>query len=329
MRVVAVVPLYPTPVDPPPAGSRVGAWLSTHECLIALVEAGHHVDVVSTMATVGGGYILDGVRVHPRGRLAQIGLKANVVISHLGPKDTASRWGRRNGKKVVRMAHGSTSEWGDVIADLIVFNSEALRLEAADKKGWTGPSIVIPPPVWPLEFLTKPGREVTLINISPAKGGVVFWELAERMPEHRFFGVMGGYGGSVGPHGSKFEKPRDVRLPNVEVIRPVTHMADLVYSRTRVLLMPSEKETYGRTAMEAAVSGIPTIAHPTPGLLTTLGPDGIFVDRDDIDGWEDALRRLLESEGAWILASVAALELAATLDPEADLARFVAAVEGL
>jgi len=57
--------------------------------------------------------------------------------------------------------------------------------------------------------------------------------------------------------------------------------------------MPSEYESWGRVGVEAMASGIPVIAHPTPGLQESLGDAGVFVDRNDIDGWERAIRRLL------------------------------------
>jgi hypothetical protein len=44
--------------------------------------------------------------------------------------------------------------------------------------------------------------------------------------------------------------------------------------------------------MEAAASGIPTICHPTPGLRECLGTAGIYVDRDDLDGYVAALKKL-------------------------------------
>jgi len=54
--------------------------------------------------------------------------------------------------------------------------------------------------------------------------------------------------------------------------------------------MPSAYESWGRTGIEAAASGIPTIAHPTPGLLESLGKSGTFVARDDIAGYVEAIR---------------------------------------
>ncbi|UQA91872.1 hypothetical protein [Streptomyces halobius] len=44
--------------------------------------------------------------------------------------------------------------------------------------------------------------------------------------------------------------------------------------------------------MEPFASGIPVIAHPTPGLVESLGDARIFAYRDDLNAWIHALRSL-------------------------------------
>jgi len=65
------------------------------------------------------------------------------------------------------------------------------------------------------------------------------------------------------------------------------------YALTKVLLMPSRYESFGRTAIEAAASGIPTIAAPTEGLKESLGSAGIYCDPSDPKAWEEELTKLL------------------------------------
>ena len=53
--------------------------------------------------------------------------------------------------------------------------------------------------------------------------------------------------------------------PNVDV-QPPTRDIRSIYARTKLLLMPSVCESYGRVAIEAAMSDIPTIAADLLGI---------------------------------------------------------------
>lgn len=101
-----------------------------------------------------------------------------------------------------------------------------------------------------------------------------------------------------------------------------------VYGKTRVLLMPSIYESWGRVGVEAMASGIPVIANPTDGLSEALGDAGVFVDRDDLDGWENAIRRLQDGR-SWNAASRRAKARSAELDAlrASDIDRWCEAVE--
>jgi hypothetical protein len=105
-----------------------------------------------------------------------------------------------------------------------------------------------------------------------------------------------------GMYGKQFMLPRQ----NVKLV-PNQQDARVVYRDTRILLMPSAYESWGRVAIEAAHSGIPTIAHPTPGLRESLGDAGLFVDRTDTDGWVRELQRLDDWWLGLVLVPVAAL----------------------
>jgi len=70
--------------------------------------------------------------------------------------------------------------------------------------------------------------------------------------------------------------------------------------------------------VEAMSSGIPVIAHPTPGLLESLDYAGIFVDRKDYKGWEDAIREL-DDPDEYSRKSELALKRVAELDPNSQI----------
>ena len=335
-----------------------------HAMLRVLVAAGHDVHVTLSLQT-GEPYELDGIQVRPRQSKKvslDLLLACDVVIAHLANTPPAAALGKWNGKPVVILSHNNfRANYKATLApqgkvSLMVVNSQWM---VDDLKAWIArqkprqighiPQVIVHRPVVDAaEHATTPGDRVTLVNISkdfPApdghitgKGGELFRQLAERMPDTAFLGVTGGYGPQQDMTG----------LPNAEVLPhiPNGHMRELVWSRTRVLLVPSGYESWGRVASEALCSGIPVIAHPTVGLLENLGDAGIFVDRHDTDGWIAALRRLqdpaeydaardrslaraaqqrrmlIEDDERWV-ASVEALGVGR--DPVADLAHAQAA----
>ena len=119
-----------------------------------------------------------------------------------------------------------------------------------------------------------PGLVSRLWNASRPKGADLFYELARRFPDRTFLAVRGTWGDQLEPSS----------LPNVTLVGPITDMRS-VYSRTRVLLMPSTAESYGRVGLEAAASGIPTIASDLPGLREALGDSALYAASGDIDAW--------------------------------------------
>jgi glycosyltransferase involved in cell wall biosynthesis len=139
------------------------------------------------------------------------------------------------------------------------------------------------------------------------------------MPDIGFLAVTGAYGQQLLPD-----------LPNVEVIGqvPGEHMRERVYGRTRVLIMPSSYESWGRAGAEALASGIPVIAHPTPGLSEALADGGIFVDRADLAGYEAVIRKL-QDPAEYELAGKRARARSADLDPAAELGVWCTSVEAL
>lgn len=297
-----------------PPGSLVGSWLATHRFMAHLAGRGHF--VMAAGWRTRSEYVLDGVKVVRglRGRAPELRnlSRFDVVVSHAGDGGRGHGLARRGGCRSVVMVHGhGYRSIGD--PDLAVFNSESLRLASE----WDGPSIVCYPPVDPLRTAAPGGgRWVTIVNCTADKGIGTARNVAALMPDREFVGVLGGYG---------TQEP--VTAPNFRCIPTTRDMAG-VYAKTRILLMPSSFETWGMVGVEAMCSGIPVIAHPTPGLRESLGDAGIFVDRDDTDGWVEQIRRL-DDPGEYAAASAASLARAAELDPQVSLDRFAAAVEAL
>lgn len=315
MRVAALVHFFP-PFRC--AGSETVAL----ELLKAAADDGHEVRVWVTHRDSQRNWTgrepdtkYEGLTIH-RVRNAVIGgqkMKAwrpDVIFSHHDHSMHAVRCANQIGARSVFAVHNDHDLNQRPLRarpDLVLFNSDWVA-ESLSRFGDPKQSMIFHPPLTAdRHVVEKIGDAVTLINLNADKGALIFYDLAARMPDTKFLGVVGGHGVQV------------VRrnLPNVTIL---DHGPDMkrVWERTRILLMPSVYESYGLTAVEAGINGIPTIANPTPGLMENLGERGLFVDRDNVEGWVHEIRRLEHgsnySDASGYARSRAALALDATRD---------------
>lgn len=306
---------------------QAGSETMLHDLLLGLQGAGHEVAVVS-MRTPGhrADWVIDGIDSHCRpGREASDRFaerwRPNVIVSHHENAEHAIDLARRLGAASVPLIHNDFHISRNIIAarpDLVVCNTNwiarRLRPEAHGAR-----SVVVHPTIDASKHATAPGDMVTMINMYRMKGSDTFWRLAMRCPQYKFLAVKGAYG------------VQDIRpgYRNVEVIGTTTDMPGDVWSRTRVLLVPSRYESYGRVAIEACASGIPVMATPTPGLRESLRQGGTFISRANPNEWHRRLRQLMDNPAAWQRASAAALARIATLDHAGEVAAWVRAVESL
>jgi hypothetical protein len=286
-----------------------------HSMLRALAARGHEVDVrLSRPTEATDPYQVHGVRVTPftgvddvRARITS----ADLVVTHLENTNRVAALGDVLGTPVVKVCHNTHpivhAQLGMRGISLAVYNSRWMAEDFAEVRHR---GMIVRPHCPVADYAVDPaeagGGAVTLVNPSPGKGAETFYALAERMPKRRFLAVGGAYGRQV------------VReLPNVEHAphMPGWDMPEQVYARTRILLMPSNYESWGRAAVEAMCSGIPVIAHPTAGLRESLGDAGVFVDRDDTDGWAAAIA---EVSRHYAYHSKTARARAEELDAQAD-----------
>ncbi len=310
MKIICELHMYPE-------AHRAGSEVTAHAILRGLVKRGHECKVISVENT-DEYYVLDGVEVFrppvvepQRNEFFMEKYRwADLAVTHLNCTGHAMYCARETSKPLVHLIHNTNQikfhNIRPIRAQLLIFNSEWVRDTTP-----MNPSIVVHPIVDPNDYrVERPEAEaVTFINLTVTKGALVFYELARRLMDTPFIGVKGAYG------------EQHLIADNLENLTIHEQMPDLrpIYAQTKVVLMPSDYESYGRVAVEAACSGIPAIVHPTPGLKEALGPAGIYIDRANVDAWETELRRLLNDEVYYAERSQAAQELAKSLKPEVAL----------
>ena len=312
MKILCSIHLYPPK-------HNCGAEYMIHHINKHLISQGHEVRVLLWQANhykINSVYVYEGVDVFPPERYVteQLFNWADIVLTHLDYTEQTIQLGRVFKKPVVHLIHNYHQYASIINADrpqYIVYNSQA----AKEKLNYQHDSVVIHPACdWRIYDTHKDPEKnecITLINLDHNKGGHILKQIAERMPHKKFIGVKGSYSEPMGI-GQYTNQPGNVEIydnsPNIK----------MVYDRTRVLIMPSEFESWGRTATEAMCSGIPVICNPTPGLKENCADAGIYVDRDDIDGWVKAIEKL-DNKKEYIKASKKAKDRSRELDPTKEL----------
>lgn len=305
-----------------------GSETMLHAMLKQLHDKGHEVvGVVTEIREAPTSWVVDGVTYRSRHGNAAVTetrrIMPDVIISHHQNVTWAMRIADTTGSRICTIIH---NDFDTSVAqvqhkpDLTVFNTNWIADKLANLGG---PHIVVHPPVYADDHKTKPGNHITLVNLNEHKGAFIFGELARRLPDLKFLGVVGAHGVQKTDMLKKY--------PNVTIVPQTTDMKSDVWSRTGVLLMPSVYESYGMAGVEALASGIPVMANPTPGLTESLGDAGIFNHRDRIEDWEDTLRSITSNQDMWLHWSRRARKRSAAVEAQRgdELSEWAAAVEAL
>lgn len=86
---------------------------------------------------------------------------------------------------------------------------------------------------------------------------------------------------------------------NVSFRRRMLNPAD-VFSDAAILLAPHQLDNRPRTILESLSNGIPVIASDLPGLVESVGPGGLIVDRTSgARGWRDAVESLWQNPAVY------------------------------
>lgn len=313
MKVLCVIHGYP------PYHNAGAEWM-IHDLNKFLVKRGHDVKVLipggnaviskngkRSFIKVEKQFTLDGVKVEEQNtkNLLPYSRDCDVIITHLDRAGMAMNLFRRDDirKPLVHLLHNT--HHNEAIKVLSPNNQYVVWNAEWNKKAnfYPNKGVVVHPPVNIEDYkvVRRNAKNITLINCWEPKGGKVLVEMAKEMPNHSFLGVMGGYGDQV--IGRSKNLKYDDNTPDIKSI----------YRKTRILVMPSVYESWGRVAVEAMTSGIPVIAHPTPGLKESLGFAGLFAHRDRVGEWKNHIEKL-DDPGYYAEVSAKCLDRAKQLD---------------
>lgn len=276
---------------------RQGGITYLHHYLKEMVNRGHHVRVLVTpnfrdgsvthSGTVDGVEVIDKLLHRPTER--EMDEWADCVISHLsllGNLQAFSTWPK------IYISHNNN--WFGSIQDKpirIVYNSNWMRDEFKVK--YPNNKYVVCRPKSTFRTKRVQSQEerkyVTLINFCKLKGGEVLQSLAWQLPDVDFLAVRGAYGPQVEP------------MPSNVTIMDNTPFIEDVYKKTKILLMPSEQESWGRVATEAAEYGIPIISTETNGVMECMEEAAIYCDHPN--QWAFEVNALLNDSEYYMWAS--------------------------
>lgn len=275
IRILASVHLY-LPAH------NCGSEAMLHHVFRYLISKGHQCRVILHQDNnVETPYTYEGVEVFGSrvGQRVDAYSWADVVITHLDYTQFTIVMAKAAGRPLVHFVHNDIpygsiqNNFGGVSA---VYNSQWI----ADKIGYDIPGCVLHPPCNMSDYETKTtGEFITLVSLNERKGGYLFYQIAKAMPERKFLGVWGSYD-NPGP----LKKTQGDILNELMQLPNYTHVPNTpdilsTYQRTRLLLMPSDYESWGRTATEAMCSGIPVICTPTPGLKENCQEAAVYVGK--------------------------------------------------
>ena len=200
----------------------------------------------------------------------------DIVLTHLDYASITVNYIQEN-RPIIYIAHNTFFDAYDYLQNrknvFIIYNS----LYASKITPFTNDYVVLRPPITAKKTVSNPenNKYITLINMNENKGGKVLKLLAEEMIDYKFMGVNGSYGEQI-------EQPLCVKIHE--------NTADIseIYNQTRLIIMPSEYESWGMVASEACINGIPVISSNVFGLKENLDYAGTYCD--DVNQWIKAIK---------------------------------------
>lgn len=289
-----------------------GLQTTTHDLCLALATAGCEVAVLCGLSGAGGG-------ATPTASDTDLGyLCMRAAAPHQVLPLVAAAWQPdaivvQSGNSLTRMVLASLDTGrptavylhnveahqlgGMLVADPLLLYLANSHFTAQRWRALSGLyCAVIPPVIQAGNYLAgASGDKVLFVNPVPIKGVELMFALAAHCPDIPFL-VLESW--TIDPAWRDWCRRRAQALGNIEWMEPVDDMRP-VYARSRLLLMPSVwEESFGRTAVEAQINGMPVLAGNRGALAEIVGGAGLVLDpHAPVAQWAGALRRLLAEHG--------------------------------
>lgn len=170
------------------------------------------------------------------------------------------------------------------------------------------------------------GDYITLVNANRNKGIHVLFDIAKKMPDRKFLGILPYYGELMVPPSP----------PNIDWIGFDDDIRNIL-KKTRILLVPSFYESFARIAVESMINGIPVLyskpakksPYPggsTEGIQEWIGDAAIPCEREVTQEWIDAIESL-DNEETYSALSIKSKEHIDSLNLFTEASRIATVVE--
>lgn len=325
MRILWSIHLYPPK-------HNCGSEMVAHHVNKFLISKGHDIRVILHQYS-GTEYNHEGVQVFPANGHVDAYRWADCLMTHLDFTTYTILMAHEAQRPLVHFIHNDvpySSIEGRQRGTYVCYNSDWIK----NKLAYAHPSTVIHPPCDTKHYNVNEdpinNKYITLVSLNERKGGYLFSKIAEAMPGRIFIGVIGSYDN---PGTMQLNQGQIIQMmpPNVTII-PNSPDILSVYKRTRLLLMPSDYESWGRTATEAMCNGIPVICTPTDGLEENCSYAGIYVGakrettfpgeasvyQGEVKDWVKAIEAM-DNEGIYRKYSLLCRQRAGELNPLKEL----------
>jgi len=184
------------------------------------------------------------------------------------------------------------------MADVVVANSK-WTASVAEKITNVKPEVIYPS-INPVELIPddwKPNDILFMSRGVPSKGIDLFLDVAVALPEYDFV--------VCGDHPENIVDRID-GMSNVEFKGWINRK--FIFKTTKLVLVPSRIEPFGRLPIEAGCVGIPSIVSDVGGLPEAVGPRGVCIDPYDAKEWINTVEVVMKTDSVWKDLSINAKE---------------------